>query len=131
MAEEGEVSDFDLSTLKKFRCPSDSSVKTCTRLADLQCSRCKQQYYCSPQCQKSDWKYHKTVCTPIAAGAKGTPLPLLGDAYSYLDRQLLIVAAAPALAPWLSSLSDLWSIGATCKMLKKAYHDSSFLKLII
>ncbi|PPQ79279.1 hypothetical protein CVT25_002718, partial [Psilocybe cyanescens] len=34
----------------------------------LVCSKCKIARYCSPECQKEDWKYHKTYCgteTPI------------------------------------------------------------------
>lgn len=32
----------------------------------LQCSRCMFAYYCSPECQKSDWKAHKKQCKEIA-----------------------------------------------------------------
>lgn len=28
----------------------------------MQCSRCKQAYYCSKECQKKDWKSHKPHC---------------------------------------------------------------------
>ena len=28
----------------------------------LRCSRCKRVYYCSAQCQKSNWKLHKKMC---------------------------------------------------------------------
>ncbi|KAF8308706.1 hypothetical protein DL93DRAFT_2158863 [Clavulina sp. PMI_390] len=28
----------------------------------LQCSRCRSCHYCSKQCQKSDWKFHKNHC---------------------------------------------------------------------
>ena len=29
------------------------------------CARCKSVSYCSRECQKSDWKVHKTVCKDI------------------------------------------------------------------
>ncbi|VDB94950.1 unnamed protein product [Peniophora sp. CBMAI 1063] len=38
------------------------------------CSQCKAAYYCSPQCQKEDWKDHKKRCTP--AGESPAELPL-------------------------------------------------------
>ena len=28
----------------------------------LKCSGCKSTYYCSPECQKEAWKYHKSAC---------------------------------------------------------------------
>lgn len=30
----------------------------------LRCSRCKIAKYCTAECQKSDWKVHKQVCSP-------------------------------------------------------------------
>ena len=38
----------------------DSEVKL------LVCSRCKLAAYCSPDCQRKDWKFHKTRCSPNA-----------------------------------------------------------------
>jgi len=32
----------------------------------LQCSRCMFAYYCSPECQRTDWKTHKKLCKDIA-----------------------------------------------------------------
>lgn len=29
-----------------------------------QCSRCRAVYYCSGECQSSDWPKHKTSCKP-------------------------------------------------------------------
>lgn len=30
--------------------------------SNLRCSRCKNAYYCNQNCQKADWKTHKTYC---------------------------------------------------------------------
>ena len=36
--------------------------------ARRRCSRCKAAYYCDRNCQKSDWKTHRTLCEPVAQG---------------------------------------------------------------
>ena len=42
---------------KKFAC------KECSKIGRLfKCSRCKDVYYCSKECQKKDWKLHKIIC---------------------------------------------------------------------
>ena len=33
----------------------------------LKCSRCQAAYYCSQDCQKADWRVHRTMCKEIAA----------------------------------------------------------------
>jgi hypothetical protein len=40
-------------------CPSG-----CGKAASKVCSRCKTAAYCSPECQKSQWKSHKRECKP-------------------------------------------------------------------
>lgn len=41
----------------------------CKKATDkpLRCSVCKKVSYCSQQCQKSDWRFHKWNCSPAAA----------------------------------------------------------------
>ena len=34
----------------------------CYKACKDKCSQCKSVYYCSPQCQKKDWKKHKKTC---------------------------------------------------------------------
>ncbi|CEG45705.1 protein [Plasmopara halstedii] len=34
----------------------------CSKNGTLRCSRCKAQFYCSPECQKTDWRLHKVGC---------------------------------------------------------------------
>jgi hypothetical protein len=31
----------------------------------LKCSRCEKEFYCSKECQRSDWKRHKQVCDSV------------------------------------------------------------------
>lgn len=52
-----------------FKCEDSlksASIKFCqkckTNSAFLFCSKCKKAYYCTPQCQKSDWHMHKHNC---------------------------------------------------------------------
>lgn len=39
--------------------------QNCNSNATLFCSKCKTVYYCSPKCQKADWKSHKKICNKI------------------------------------------------------------------
>ena len=46
-----------------------ASVEICARCGKQgagfkRCSRCKQACYCGAECQKADWKRHKTTCAP-------------------------------------------------------------------
>lgn len=34
----------------------------CKEIAKSKCSACKVVWYCSPECQKGDWKAHKPLC---------------------------------------------------------------------
>ena len=36
----------------------------------LQCAKCKQRKYCSTECQKAHWKYHKLVCKTYVQAAE-------------------------------------------------------------
>jgi hypothetical protein len=33
----------------------------------LKCSRCKQAAFCSKECQKKNWKFHKQSCRPSSS----------------------------------------------------------------
>jgi len=45
----------------------DDVCYVCSKPSEAQCSRCHAVSYCSPACQRSDWKRHKPLC------AKGQP----------------------------------------------------------
>jgi len=42
----------------------------CQKEATKRCSKCKQEFYCSRECQVTHWKEHKKVCKPIVQEAK-------------------------------------------------------------
>ena len=37
----------------------------CGALAEVKCANCKSVYYCDRNCQKRNWKEHKTACKQI------------------------------------------------------------------
>ena len=42
-----------------------SSCAKCGKSANAFCFNCKIVQYCSRECQKADWKLHKTNCRPF------------------------------------------------------------------
>jgi len=42
----------------------------CGEAATKRCSRCKNAWYCSRECQVGDWKSHKTMCDVVAGAGK-------------------------------------------------------------
>jgi hypothetical protein len=40
----------------------EDQCSTCQKKGTQKCARCKQVLYCSPECQKKDWKNHKARC---------------------------------------------------------------------
>ncbi|KAF8307334.1 hypothetical protein DL93DRAFT_133154 [Clavulina sp. PMI_390] len=38
--------------------------------ANMCCAGCKMQFYCSRECQRSDWKFHKPHCKKSSSGSK-------------------------------------------------------------
>jgi hypothetical protein len=66
--------------------PKTCSNPACERDASMRCGRCKRSSYCSVECQKADFKFHKkNVCipkdaTPAAAPAAATAAPAEADA---------------------------------------------------
>jgi hypothetical protein len=50
----------------------------CTgQLAELlKCSGCKTTYYCSVECQRADWKVHKTLCKEASTTRKVSPVSI-------------------------------------------------------
>lgn len=48
----------------------DPKCAECGKVATQRCSKCKNAWYCSRDCQLRQWKAHKPICTVISQGNK-------------------------------------------------------------
>lgn len=48
----------------------DPKCANCGKVATQRCSRCKNQWYCSRDCQLKQWKAHKAICDVISSNKK-------------------------------------------------------------
>lgn len=48
----------------------DPKCANCGKVATQRCSKCKNQWYCSRECQLKQWKAHKALCEVIANNRK-------------------------------------------------------------
>jgi len=59
---------FDLKSIGKVKGPQGEACRVCGRdkakngTGLLSCSRCREAKYCSVECQRADWKKHKSNC---------------------------------------------------------------------
>lgn len=65
-------------------CPPPTPKESCkychkSNLKLSKCSRCKEVFYCSVDCQKKDWTNHKNVCEPKTSEQQQLPDPPLPD----------------------------------------------------
>jgi hypothetical protein len=50
----------------------EQPCRVCHKLTDFKCSGCSMQYYCSRECQKSDWKRHKQQCNKTVSSTSNS-----------------------------------------------------------
>ena len=69
--------------------------KVCQKIASKFCARCRSEFYCGKECQKSDWTFHKRYCQEIATFAENKALQnnILveneeDDEYERMDKQM-------------------------------------------
>lgn len=62
----GKVNDI----VKKKKQMISQFCDVCGKQSGMQCSLCKTIYYCSKECQKSDWIFHKEECKHCKPGTK-------------------------------------------------------------
>lgn len=48
----------------------DPKCANCGKTATQRCSKCKNQWYCSRECQVKQWKAHKALCEVISQNRK-------------------------------------------------------------
>ena len=104
----------------------------CNSEATATCSKCKSAYYCSRNCQKSDWKIHKKTCNPIS---KHTQTPVVE---SPLDAEIMENLSLDILAmifKKLSSLKDIINCYKTClrwkQIIEKLFENKCMFFLLL
>jgi len=131
----GTECEFGMCPLQDYS--SDEEIDF-GRKSLMRCSMCKNRFYCSAKCQKSDWKEHKWNCSVLPVGGlpaatvveindefktevKRVVAILKGVAAALKDEKKL---SAPMLAPLLRIPSEL----PDCLRYKRAIQDSDKFK---
>lgn len=72
--------------------PDSTECKFCRKTQDelpnplKRCANCKYQWYCSRQCQVSDWKNHKKVCGTTARAQLNPQAPMNPQTVCYIPK---------------------------------------------
>lgn len=102
-----DMYDDSVPTKKEHRENLDNVTVSCDncektlRRADIKvCSRCKNARYCSPECQKSDWRKHKADCGPghsttLKLAERSLAVPALMEYLTFAAILHLDLVAAP------------------------------------
>lgn len=57
-----DVSKKELDITSEATFEEEYRCNFCDEMAELQCSQCKNTYYCSKECQMNDWYKHRETC---------------------------------------------------------------------
>lgn len=75
VAQECKASWRTRPTPEKPLCGSCAKIEDSAGIKLKRCAKCQTTFYCSRECQKSDWKKHKKVCASQAAAAHSSSTP--------------------------------------------------------
>lgn len=53
---------YNIEFFAEVEKPEETLCNVCQKPAEKKCARCQLVYYCSVECQKEDWKVHKSGC---------------------------------------------------------------------
>jgi len=73
------------------------------------CSECGTTYYCSVECQRSDWKKHKTICG-TESKTKKNMFKSLNDIVSYISREGMLISRDDALNHYVEARMSMRGI---------------------
>lgn len=117
------------------RCSNPNS-KNCLkhstdRVVRFMCE-CSKQYYCSEMCREECYKDHYILCHQILTTKKNQQKSIISSSKKPLNAKASNVDPFITVSEtWITSLSDLWSLGATCKLFQVSIHDYRHAKRII
>ena len=64
-----DIDEFDkLDEAEEDSCSTCGIPQSELKIPLKHCAKCKTQLYCSRECQKDDWKFHKKTCSTSAGG---------------------------------------------------------------
>lgn len=88
------MSPLQLPQYVSMEQPLLCALTTCTKSANKKCSKCRQAWYCSRECQTQHWKVHKACCKPNSVTS--VPFSVIpADDYDTLDRSLAVGQSIP------------------------------------